>query len=421
MILSFRLTSTNVILALAFLAVAISSASAIKCGDEITTNTVLTADLSCECSDSEYGCPLIVKGPAMLDLKWHKISCHRLQCLDIIGIGATVKNGFIDGGIHAQGALIKNVFVTRSLDFGLRLSDNCTLRNVTTNNNYEYGINIEGNNNRLYNVTVKDNSETGIFVTGNNNKFYNVTVKDNGIYGILVDGNSNQVTNSFIGRHNAYGGIIFTGSNNRFISNIVQHNGSDCMFTSNGEGIVIKKNTFRRCNSGVRLADVQNSFIADNIFDATSESSIIVSRRDNNVTGIIISGNKITNSGADGIELNSARKTVVDNNIIVNSAGNGIVLDSLSTRCTIQANTIRKCGLAGLRIRGADGNNVTDNRISLCRTGIHAGLGSNRNRMIKNRASNCTLFDLNDLSANCGSNVWKGNTGKGNIACTQKN
>ena len=419
MILSFCLASINIILALA-LAVATSSASAVKCGDEITANTVLNADLSCDCSDSEYGCPLIVKGPATLDLKWHKISCYRNQCLRI-GKGATVKNGYIDGGIRADGALIKNLFVTRSIDFGIRLLDNCTLHNITTNANYEYGIIIEGgNNNRLYNVTVKNNSEYGIYAYGNNNTFYNITVKDNGIEGILVEGNNNQVTNSYIGRHKDYDGASLMGSNNRFISNIVEDIGNGCLYAS-GEGTVIKKNTFRRC-SGVRFRYGKNSIIADNKLYATSESSISVGRKEDDgsiLTDIRISGNRITKSGADGIELYRAQKTVVDGNVIVDSAGNGIVLDSSSSRCIIKGNTVRKCGLAGLRIRGADGNNVTDNKISFCRTGMLAGVGANRNRMINNRASNSTLFDLNDLSANCGSNVWKGNTGKGNVACTQ--
>ena len=327
----------------------------------------------------------------------------------------------MDGGIHAQGALIKNIFVTRSIDFGFRLSDNCTLHNVTTNDNSEYGIMIEGNNNRLYNVTVKDNSEYGIVVIGNNNTFYNVTAKDNGIAGILVEGNNNQVTDSFIGRHQDYPGIYLIGSNNRFISNIVQDIRHECLVALNGEGNVINKNTFRRC-SGVRLTDSNNSIIADNDFYATSKSSIFLSRKnDARITGIRISGNRITKSRAGGIELYYAQKTVVDGNVIVDSAGNGIVLDSSSSRCTLKGNTIRKCGLAGLWIRGADGNNVTNNKISFCRTGIQAGVGANRNRMINNRASNSTLFDLNDLSTNCGSNVWNGNTGKGNIACTQKN
>ena len=137
-----------------------------------------------------------------------------------------------------------------------------------------------------------------------------------------------------------------------------------------------------------------------------------------------MSGNRITKSSGDGIVLDSNMKAIaannfiVSNNVIVDSARNGIVLGPLITNCRVKNNTVRKCGMVGLRIRAADANNFTNNKISFCRTGISAWLGSNRNRFINNRASNSSLFDLRELSANCGSNVWKGNAGKGNIACT---
>ena len=110
-------------------------------------------------------------------------------------------------------------------------------------------------------------------------------------------------------------------------------------------------------------------------------------------------------------------RSLVNSNVIIESAENGINYGLGTRRCTIKNKTIRRCGMAGLRIRGADGNNFTNNKISFCKTGVNAGVGSNRNRMLNNRAFNNMLFDLSDSSANCGSNVWKGNTGKGNCAC----
>ena len=83
-------------------------------------------------------------------------------------------------------------------------------------------------------------------------------------------------------------------------------------------------------------------------------------------------------------------------------------------------NTIRRCKAAGLIIMGAKDNTVDGNTVTSCRAGFKANPAAKRNSLLNNRASNSTVFDLIDLSANCGSNVWKGNTGKGNIACTQK-
>jgi parallel beta-helix repeat protein len=99
----------------------------------------------------------------------------------------------------------------------------------------------------------------------------------------------------------------------------------------------------------------------------------------------------------------------VHGNVVVESARDGIILESSSADCRVKGNTIRKCGRAGVLIRGTYDNNVTANEIALCWTGIKAGVAANHNRLIKNRALNNTLFDLN-----CGSNVWKDNARKGN-------
>ena len=189
------------------------------------------------------------------------------------------------------------------------------------------------------------------------------------------------------------------------------------------EGNVVRNNTLRRCGSYGVMVYGKSSIVADNAFYYAGQASIAVGPQDYDaaiITGTQITRNRIYKSSGDGIELVRAQKTVVDSNVIVDSAKNGIVLGLSSGRCTIKYNTIRKCRMSGLRIRGADGNNFTNNKISFCKKGINAEAGSNRNRMINNRASKNTFFDLSDSSANCGSNVWKGNTGKGNRACTQQ-
>ena len=218
--------------------------------------------------------------------------------------------------------------------------------------------------------------------------------------------------------------IISLSRSNTSISNIVEDAKDTCLYSNFGAGSIIKNNTFRRCGwNGVDVS-AANASIVGNKFYSVARSSIYSSesfRYDHKYfTSTRIAEDRIYKSGVNGINFYGARNAIVDSNVIVDSAENGINLGSATRRCTINNNTIRKCGMSGLRIRGAAGNNFANNKISFCTKGISDGAGSTRNRTINNRASNNTLFDLSDSSANCGSYVWKGNTGKGNLACTQQ-
>ena len=366
MILSSRLTSFGgLVLALAVTA-ATSPVSAVKCGDTITNNIVLTAGLSC---DNRDGSPaLIVEGPATLDLNGYTVSCS-LEIGDgirISGKGGTIKNGIVSGCYNGlsggdneiQGVIIKDIIATSNGAFGIYVrGNNNRLQNVTAENTAYYWVDDSGVNHKY---------GYGIDVSGNNNRLLRVIATDNIDFDISVNGNNNQIKDCYVARSRY--GIFPSGINYTLISNIVEDMSNTCI-EADGVGGVLKNNTVRRCSDAVTV---------------------------------------------DG------QKMVLDSNAIDDSTGNGIVLAPPSANCRVKRNTIRKCGMVGLRIKGADANNFTDNKISFCKTGIHAGSGSNRNRLINNRASNNTLFDLSDLSPNCGSNVWKGNTGKGNIACTQK-
>ena len=417
MILSFCLASVGG-LALA-LTVATAQALAVQCGDTVTSDTVLNADLTCACKD--FFSVLTVEGPATLDLNGHTVSCGDFDfslshCLSIRGNGATIKNGKVSGCYFGVGG-----YNTTDGFVGALIKD------IVTSGHGVAGIYMYGKNNILQNVTAMDyNYGDGIDVFGNNNSLYNVRATGNSECGIYVVGDNNQVKDSYVAGSAL--GIQLSGINNTAISNTVEDivEGSEyiagsCIAMYGGVGHVVKNNTVRRCRGFGAYVYANNAIIADNDFNYISKASIYASGLEDGdriVTGTKITGNQIANSGADGIVLGYAQKMVVDNNFIVDIAGNGIVLLRSAARCTVDNNTISKCSMAGLRITGGHGNNVTDNEISSCKTGIHAGLGSMRNRLIDNHASNNSLFDLSDSSDNCGSNVWKGNSGKGNIACT---
>lgn len=388
MILSFRLASSGFIFAIA-LGVATPPALAVECGDTVTNSTVLNSDLICTCVNDLS--VLIVEGPAALDLNGHTVSCSNSDhqgtyCLRIRGNGATIKNGVVSSCHIGVG--------------GFKEINGTLIKDTNATDNTGYGFFINGDNNRLIQATARDNFDVGIWFEGNNNQ-----VRDSYVTGSL------KAT-----------GFFQWGVNNKVISNTIEDVGYNCIEMYNGVGNVIWNNTVRRCGGHGAVVDANSYSLVDNKFYSTGRASIYANGwgiNDRN-TATRITGNQIINSSGDGIVVAYEDKAVVASNVIVNSAGNGIVLHSPNSRCRVRSNTIRKCGMAGLRVRGADGNNVTANKISFCTRGINVGLGSNHNRLINNRASNNTLFDLSDLSANCGSNVWKGNDGKGNIPCTQK-
>lgn len=426
--LSLRLKYVlGLILALAL----VDTASAVSCGDKITSYTVLSADLACDCSKLSSQAALTVTGPATLDLNGHTVSCSKTTapftyCVAIFGNGATIQNGAVTEcffGVGGPGTIgrtvIRNIVATAySSGFLLNGNRNKLIR-VTAKNHVNAGVSIGGNNNRLQYVTSNNNDDDGVAVTGENNTLLQVTAKGNAQHGISTYGPFNQVKDSYAAGQRNSEGISIAGENGSAINNIVEDSTrSNCMrgtsaFGSSG-GTVFRNNTVRRCGAYGLSVNVVQTTIADNRFFSTSNTSIFVAAGDN-----IITGNRISGSRVDGILLTTGQGMVVTGNSIVNSARNGIVLASSSLRSTINNNNIRKCGATGIRIQGSDLNKVTGNKVTFCRTGIQADVGAQNNRLTNNRAANSTSFDLSDMSANCGSNVWQGNTGRGNIACTK--
>ena len=247
--------------------------------------------------------------------------------------------------------------------------DNRLIR-VTATNNSKHGISLGGSNNRLLYVTANYNNRRGVEVYGYYNVLLHLTVKGNGEDGIVMVGNSNRVEDSYAsGQHHGMVNVV-CADNPRIMRKSNQEKGGNNVF---------RNNTVRRCGldglvvvgSKVTIAD--NKFYSTSSFHAPSSASISAACNDSTITG-----NRITGSGADGIYLSWGRNMVVARNVIVNSARNGIILKSASVRSLVRGNIVRKCGTAGLLIRGSGNNNITENKITSCRTGIKADVGANR-------------------------------------------
>ena len=367
------------------------SVSALSCGATITTNTVLKADLSCDCSKKPIYL-LLLKGPATLDLNGKTIRCtvwdpaFETACIQMSGKGGTIKNGILrkcDSGIATRGTVVEGALI----------------QNVIAKETYYEGFSIDGTNNLLRNVTASPDGEYGI--------------------GIRISGKNNRVSKSKAINAKSIG-ITLYGNNNTVVSSTIRDVGGSCA-TSSGKDNVFDGNTMLRCGGhGVEI-EGNSTKITDNTIETTGKTSVMVAIIDNvhGVSGIKISGNRISNSRGSGIAINSSfKKTLIDKNAISNCATHGIVLFSQSTSSTVQTNTIQECGMTGLYIFGSTDNAITKNSISKCKVGIEANKASKRNRITSNLVSGSSLIALRDLSVMCGSNVWKGNSGKGNLPCT---
>ncbi|KAI2505296.1 hypothetical protein MHU86_9096 [Fragilaria crotonensis] len=296
------------------------SASAISCGATITKDTVLTADLSCDCSKNFLHL-LLVKGPATLDLNGRTVKCsdtsvsrsYTTACIAIGSKGATIKNGIVKGcgyGVTdhhvapAEGARIENIIAKETLSTCFKLrGDNCILRNVIADGD-------------------------GIYVIGNNNK---------------VEGSS--LINSF-------SGVSILGDNNTVISNTISDVTEDCVSLL-GVGNAFKKNTVRRCGGYGVQVDGSKSIIALNTIELRVENPYRhVPPSGFEHTGIRIAGNRISGSSASGIAIGrSFNKTVVENNLVVDCIENGIALYPTSNHGTVKNNTIQNCGCGPNRLR----------------------------------------------------------------------
>jgi parallel beta-helix repeat protein len=152
------------------------------CGDTISTNITLEANLDCS---SRGGTALTVEGPARLDLNGFELICSSDQDGIIVRKeGATILNGTVSGsktGIRLRDDgyhRVMNMRVLNCSERGIRAdSDN----NELTNNYIEKsgkGIRVDGNYNRIVGNTMVNNAAENCDVKGSYNLFLNNIAKD---------------------------------------------------------------------------------------------------------------------------------------------------------------------------------------------------------------------------------------------------
>lgn len=205
----------------------------VSCGDTITSNTKLTADLSCDTDPA-----LTVEGPARLDLNGYTVTCESVanDGITLSGRNAKLANGRVTGcdrgvrlpspgrnNIGIQHHVSNVVAEDNSIGIAIGSFASHVVGNILINNSYA-GIRLLGaRRTRIVNNTIIGEGSSGSF--------------DVGIY--LEDGNDNND----ILNNEAWGsdfGILLEYDNNEniLIGNITSENGIGISVDDDGNSVI---------------------------------------------------------------------------------------------------------------------------------------------------------------------------------------
>lgn len=324
------------------------------CGQTITQNTTLTADLG-PCPN--YGL-IIGADNIVLDLGGHRIF-GTANFQDHAGVyvpgrtGVTVRNGTVtgfDGGVIIEGG-------SRNTVTGINATRNIGRAAGGINTKYGEGIGIMSSsfNQILSNSTIDNGPFAGI-----------------GVYS-LVDTDhprafSGPSTNNLI-------------QGNQVLNNVVGRDG----FTqsTDNDGIRIEPTN----PLGSTAVTAANQIIGNMVSGSGLDGIAIFARSPGN----IIRGNQSTQNG---LFRSAARR------------GDGIIVFNQADRTIIEDNTTAYNADNGIRIRGPLGATPGSTNNTIQR---NTSYGNQARPTIPSNAFGTAAFDLNDQNPNCDNNLWFGN------------
>jgi hypothetical protein len=348
------------------MAIVLSAAGAVhaqvNCGDVITDDAVMNADLVCGAND-----PAVTVNGGTLDMNGHRISGCLGDGIVVVGTGARVENGSVDGcavGVRLEGGgghYVRDLVASDSFLDGFRVSadgnkltntsavgniedgyditgDQNTLKDSFAINNLLTGFRIAGARNKLHENTSSSNTGDGYGVSGDGNKFVRNIAESNNSRNYLVTGISNQLTRNVASRSTFEAGIEIVGNDNKLSKNVAVNNGN-----GNDPGVLITGNE-NRLNSN------SSSFNSEAGFEIAGNDNVLIACKAAGNTGI-------------GFE-------------VVSGSGN-----------EIKRSRAYKSTLEGIRLRGGVGLTDIIGNVSLENTGA----------------------DLRDDNADCGDNRWDKN------------
>jgi hypothetical protein len=196
----------------------------VSCGGTITTDTTFTSDLFCPPANNPA---FTIKGPAKVNLNGHRVFAGGVGfgvCIDIVGSGATLRNGAVfgcdDGAVRLRGTGKHRVedVVTKDAPVGFRIEsgNNTVVRTAAIGGSYvmtspsgaadynklndnisvdsgEAGFRLEGDHGSYDRNIASSPSDSGFVVVGSWNSLrYNVA-RDSLEYGFEIEGNVNRL------------------------------------------------------------------------------------------------------------------------------------------------------------------------------------------------------------------------------------
>jgi hypothetical protein len=223
-----------------------SSLPITTCGQTVTTNAVLTQDLTCA------GPGVIVGASGVtIDLNGHTLTGDRVLNHDGIDGGfaydVTIKNGVVrnfDDGIFVVGAVgdvsISNVVSTGNVRGGIVVNrDVVSITNSTASGNGTVGIEALGNVS-VKSTTAAGNGDTGIWVIGDGSSVKSSSALANTGSGFALHGDSTSVASS-TASGNLWNGLYTEGNSISVSSTKASGNGGHGIYVS-GDAATLTRN-----------------------------------------------------------------------------------------------------------------------------------------------------------------------------------
>ena len=306
----------------------------LSCGDTITVDTTLEADLT-DCPSNGL---LIGADNITLDLNGHMISgdgklvrrCPRRQPCDIgiandDRVGVTIRNGSVRGFAIGVGVL--------------RVRDNRLVKLMSSENQW-FGFVIassastvirdsSGNDNPR-----PDGDGLGVFMS-HDLRIVNNSFRRNGQLGMHIEGSTRNVIKSNVVARNGDFGILLEADRNQLRANRFARNGVASIQVGPGSRNVIAGNRIHGGGEGIGLEKGRGNVIARNVIVGIRHDGIRLGMWDPPIgsTRTVVRRNLVINSGRDGYRVAQRdRGALLVGNVARRSGDDGFAIDSRSAR-----------------------------------------------------------------------------------------
>ena len=319
-----------------------TAADAVECGEVLTQDTLLDADLTCPGDGLIVGADGIV-----IDLGGHVI-----RSLSFLGAGirneghndVEIRNGRIEGefdpGVELVGARgnLLEALVVRDAEVVL----------------------IDSHENRIQRNRIGDNHGNGLVLlrSGYNDVIDNV-VSDNDNHGILLDfSDHNQLQGNTIQRNDDH--IVLWNSNyNNIISNFAQRSGSTGIAILNSHRNLIARNDLSNSETaGVSVHSshynrIESNFVSNGFWGVGIIRLILSDHNElaaNAVVGTRSSRCNGPSRGVPGIRVSSGTGNRLTGNSVTESCDDGILVESIASQTRLLRNLAADNGDDGLDV-----------------------------------------------------------------------